>query len=457
MKIQINKAARTNGNVLVVTLLIAVIIGVTLGSYLTLVDQRSRSVARSQIWNGTMSVTESGIEDGLALLNKFSGSPNVTNWAGTCTSDGWANLGGNVYHLTRYMDAAHTTYYEVYITNANNAPILRSTGYVPGPAWLSGGQMSRTVIFQTKIDALFNVCMASLGAIDLKGNGIASDSFDSSDPSYPGYWTNTIRKAGGDIVTNNTLTNSVLSVGNANIAGHVTTGPNGSITIGPNGSVGSLAWVDAPTYGIEPGWSGNDLNVVFKDIILPAVSWLNAGGVGTGGSGVAPDGKTYGHVFTVPGDQYYRVTDSQTIYVGTNVQLRLNITTPNFNPNEIFVAGAGAYAGSMIGYLNGPPGQSCTLGTEDRTESGLAKNLAFLGLPNCTSVSYKGNGDFTGVIYANHADFQLAGGGSGIIDFIGSSVTLTVQMNGHYHFHYDESLKKAIFDTGYVGINWREL
>ena len=78
-------------------------------------------------------------------------------------------------------------------------------------------------------------------------------------------------------------------------------------------------------------------------------------------------------------------------------------------------------------------------------------------MPNCTSLDYKGNGDFyPGVIYAPEADFHLAGGGSSAMDFIGSSVTKTIQMNGHYNFHYDESLKKTGQNLGYVASGWRE-
>jgi hypothetical protein len=465
MKTQIAKPAMTTGSVLLVTLVTVVIIGVTLTSYLALVSNQSRSVARSQIWNNAMAVTEAGVEDGLQLVNKYVGTPDLGSWTTTYSADGWKwPVGGNTYQLTRYMDTARTTYYNVFITNINNAPIIHSVGYVPGPSWVAGTPpMSRTVEVSTKIDAMFNVCMAALGTIDLKGNGIATDSFDSSDPNYStnGLYTPLRRKAGGDIVTNNTITNSVLSVANGDIAGHVTTGPNGSITIGPNGTVGDLAWVSS-SFGIEPGWSGNDLNVVFKDVVLPNVSWSLASGAGTGGSGMAPDGNNYAHVFTSPLDSSttpgnYTIPDSGDIYVGTNVSVRLNITHPNFSPNNIYVAGVTtAEAGKMIGYLNGPPGQSATLGTTDMTQSGKAANLAFLGLPNCTSLSYKGNGDFTGVIYAPEAAFQLAGGGSGIIDFIGSSVTKTVQMNGHYHFHYDENLKKTGPNNGYVATLWRE-
>lgn len=293
--------------------------------------------------------------------------------------------------------------------------------------------------------------LAAQGAIDLKGNLIATDSYDSSAPDYPGYWTNSIRKAGGDVVTASTITN--LAIGNAHIAGHVATGPGGGYTVQANGSVGDLAWVDAGTPGVEPGWFADDINVVFKDVVIPDVAWWNPGARDLGGPGVAPDGLTYAHVFTTAASgSYFTLSDSGDIYVGTNVMVTVKVVNSvgKFAPNNIFVAGAGANAGKFVAYVD------CTnfaMGAGAFAQSRIPANLVLLGTSNCTSATYKGNGDFAGLIYAPSADFQLAGGGSGILDFLGGSITKTVQLNGHYHFHFDEALDHLnvpmlLFSTG---------
>ena len=75
------------------------------------------------------------------------------------------------------------------------------------------------------------------------------------------------------MASNATIINSV-NVGNANIHGHVATGPGGSISVGANGVVGSYAWANAGNNGIQPGWSSSDSNFTFPDTALPYSSGL---------------------------------------------------------------------------------------------------------------------------------------------------------------------------------------
>ena len=83
--------------------------------------------------------------------------------------------------------------------------------------------------------------------------------------------------------------------------------------------------------------------------------------------------------------------------------------------------------------------------------------FAFYGTDSCTSLSYSGNAAFTGVIYAPNADFSLGGGGNNTYDFVGASITKTVTMNGHFNFHYDESLDERDPGRGFIPISWNEV
>jgi hypothetical protein len=466
MKILLSKAGKPSGNILLVTMLTAIVIGLTLISFLSLVDGQSKSVQRSQTWNQSLVVTEAGIEDAMSFINQYAGTQDIGAWTNTASANHWT-ASGNVFTTTRYLDAAHTIYYTAWVTNVNFAtPSIRCTGSVPGPSWLNNpNRISRTVYITAKTTVLFNAAMAALGTIDLKGNNIATDSFDSSATNYPGYWTTSIRRANGDVATDGTILN-VLNVGNANLAGHVMTGPGGSVNIAANGSVGDLPWVDASTPGIKPGYLSDDMNVNFENVVIPSppqVVWTGAPGSGnatvysyTGTTITGTNsGRSFAHLITGSGN--YTINDSGDIYVASNCVVNLKVipSVGTFNPNMLYGAGTGTNAAKVTCYVDCA---NCTLGTDDKPQGGgLAGNMVFLGTPNCTSLSYKGNGDFTGAMYFPQADFQLAGGGSGIVDFIGSSVTKTVQMNGHYHFHFDEALKKWNPNNAYVAASWREL
>src|SRR5262249_53592661 len=148
----------------------------------------------------------------------------------------------------------------------------------------SGGRtfLARGVKATTRKDFIFAKGMVARDTINLKGNNITSDSFDSSDPNYStnGLYDATRTKDNGDIATNSSL-NDAVNVGNADIIGHVSTGPNGSVELGPNGAVGSMAWVNGHNKGIQDGWRTDDMNVDFPDVGVPFTGGAFTPGGGT--------------------------------------------------------------------------------------------------------------------------------------------------------------------------------
>src|SRR5439155_14348347 len=162
--------------------------------------------------------------------------------------------------------------------------------------------LARRVAVQTKKDPLFVVAMAATGTIDIKGNNLDTDSFDSGDPNYSNnglYPVGQISKtkANGDICTDSTLTDT-LNISNANIKGSVKTGPGiNTIEIGANGSVGDRAWVDGGNLGIQTGHSTTDFNVLFPDVSLPSTTWMPP----TSGN-YNIDGTNYQYIFLTSGD-----------------------------------------------------------------------------------------------------------------------------------------------------------
>ncbi|HXG46219.1 MAG TPA: hypothetical protein VNO52_01225, partial [Methylomirabilota bacterium] len=279
MKAHRSSVGATAGNTLVVTILLTGLIGTVLVAYLGLVSSQNRTNARSQVWNAAIPVIEAGLEEALAHLNAH-GATNLN-------CDGWTQT-GTTYTMSRWLGQ---DYYMARILNytagsSNNTPIIESFGYVvlPHLASASSGAMlaasgvsgstvnylGRGVRLTTRREMLFAKGMVAKDTIDLNGNNITTDSFDSLDPLYStnGLYTSSKRKDNGDVATNSSLTNS-LNVGNANIRGHVSTGPGGTVAIGPQGAVGNAAWHAGNNKGIQSGYSSDDMNVDFPDVEPP--------------------------------------------------------------------------------------------------------------------------------------------------------------------------------------------
>ena len=341
-------------------------------------------------------------------------------------ANGWGAPSAGIYGPKTRQISNDT--YTVYFT-ASNLPTIYSTGTVVVP--LISASLTRIIRVTTTNIPLFGVAIAAKLNIDLNGNGIATDSFDSR-ISTNGLYYASLSNTNGDIAS----LSGVINVGNSSIKGDVYLGPNAANTI-QNGTVTGNVY--------------NDFNADYPDVGLPVpvTSWipLSALGVQTN-----IDGVSYSYYIGMSGD-YSISAANGSIYVAAGARVRLYITG-NFSPAYIRVAGSGSSAGSLRIYMGGA---SFTVSGQAIVDGGNAANLAYWGLPSNTSITMSGNASFVGTIYAPEADFKLGGGGSSIYDFVGSSITKTVTMNGHFSFHYDENLWRAGPARGYVATAWREL
>jgi len=416
-------ALSQQGSVLVVTLVIAALFGIFLFSYLYLVRNQKTLISRSQAWNASIGMAEAGIEEALAQLNPAAPQEPVVDR----TANGWGAPAGGLYGpVTRNL--AGGSYSVLYTTNF--FPVLYATGYVTIPS--IPATLSRAVRVTTRIVPLFTVAMAAIGNIDMNGNNLITDSFNSSltNLSNNGLYDPSKTSTNGNVAS----IGGVIDVGNADINGALFLGPTATNTVKNNGVV---------TGGVT-----NDFNATFPDVQLPEgyQSWLTPSLVSQLIGSV-----TYNYVFLVGGD--YVVNNlSGAIYVGTNAVVRLRLTG-NANPTTITVAGPGAGSRLTI-YMDGP---AFNLSGQNTVAGGVAMNFSYFGTTNNTSVKLSGNASFTGTIYAPEADLTLGGGGSDNYDFVGSTVTKTVSMNGHFSFHFDEALLNRGPARGYSATSWTEL
>lgn len=424
------------GNTLFITMIGIGIIGLALAGYLKLVISQNYSVARSQSWNEGIAIAEAGVEEVLAQINSNTSPLSML-------ANGWTYTGSKYSRTRQLGDDSYTVEFAL----SGGTATIESTGRTPVPQ--SNSHIERRVRVVARLNSLFSKGMVAKGQINLNGNNIQTDSFDSSDPNYStgGRYDPAKRKANGDVATNSGIIDS-LSAGNADIRGKVSTGPGGSVAIGPSGSVGSDAWVSGGNNGIEPGYFTDDMNVDFPDVTPPFTVGLPPlpGTVG---------GVSYGAVLT-SGDYYL----SSLSLSGTGTGSRIIVTGDArlYVNGNISLTGGGkievASGGRLELYANGAT--TALGGNGVVNHSGSATNFFYFGTPNNTSLSMSGNGEFTGTIYAPSANFSLNGGGNTTTDFIGASVTKTVTMNGKFNFHYDEVLGKISTDGTYKISSWNE-
>src|SRR5579859_7878695 len=482
MKISIQPHKTNRASTLLAVALLAVVVGGALATYLLIVKDESMRGFRSQNWNTSLMVAEAGVEDALALVNKYQGTTNqLTNWYATAVSlDHWTNLSGTTsYQMSRKLGSlgTYTVTIANVVSNTTLGPILvpniTSIGTVTntfGPAAV------RKVFVQTKADSNVTGGLIAETSMNFNGNNTTVDSFDSSDPSkslwqtnltfngaYYGFYSSAFRTADAVVGTDG----RIVQVGNANIYGYVDTGPGGGVSIQKNGSVGDLTWV--PKSGVQTSPTNHlrdDMNVIFSDAVLPAPvniwgsSWLTLPKLATT---VTIGGIAYDYVITnivgkpgTPTNQIYWQLSS----MGKGDSLMVNAS----NVVLYLPGGITMKTGDNLS-LNTNSSVSIYTGANIDTQNGAVNNstkyalpFKIFGLPACTSISFGPNANLTAWIYAPEASVSFNGGGGGTTyDVVGSFMVHDVTLNGHYNFHFDERLKWVLPPYRFVADSWQEV
>ena len=276
---------------------------------------------------------------------------------------------------------------------------------------------------------LFQYAILTSSNINLNGNNIIVDAFDSSSALYSinGQYSASLRMTnGGDIATDSSIIGDI-NVGNANIYGHLYTGPGttqNSVQLGANGAVGSSTW-QASNTGIEPGyWSGNFF-INYPDIQTPTF---------------------VGEALPAPTNGVYNLNGNYT--TASSPSAPLNITGPtmlwvqsSFSQGITIATSNNALLILYVGTTNTNNPVSITMSaTTTMNSPGYAKNLQIYGLPSLTNIFFAGTtATFVGTIYAPEAHFNGSGGTS--IDTSGAIIVKSVSLLSHWNIHYDQNLK----------------
>jgi hypothetical protein len=421
------------------------VLSIIVAGILTLLSNEYSVNYRSHDWTQALHIAEGGVEVAFAEFT----FPHFASNQGFQSSRGWYSNGPNSFYrsATLQNSAGRTIgYIYSYVYGVGTStPYIDGYGYALRSARGSAGIWRRVRVVLAN-SSRFPVALVSKRTLDMNGNTVYMDSFDSSDSakSNGGLYSFAKRQPNGDIASNDTIINSI-NVGNADIYGQVMTGPGGTVVMGSNGSVGptfdSTQRARTVADGVNKGWVRNDFSVDIPNVSLPsgATSWTSVGSINntrtlTGGdyqaSSLALSGSS-GTLFVTNG--------TVRLYITGNVNMNGNdqvVIAPNARL-EVYVAGSVSLGGR--GVVN---------------QAGLAANNQWYGLPTSTSWSVNGNGYWIGTIYAPNASFTLSGGGSNG-DMSGAVVADRITLNGTVQFHYDEALRSGQFSLGYLVASWQ--
>jgi hypothetical protein len=159
---------------------------------------------------------------------------------------------------------------------------------------------------------------------------------------------------------------------------------------------------------------------------------------------------TYDYILTANNNYVAGSLASKKTYLsGPNITL---VVTNGLDGTENITWASGAYltvyaGGTSVGVA----------GNNYINPNGAAASLIIYCAKTITSFSLSGNGQFTGILYAPDADLALNGGGSSAEDFCGCIVCNSATLNGHYRFHYDESLSGPSNNGRYLVSSWNEI
>ena len=324
MKMHFQKQPREQGSALIITLTLGVILLVVMISYLMLLTTQKNLVTRSQAWNGSLTMAEAGIEEGLAQVNasasnaifNFTSSTPTNNFAG----NNWGGGAGNPYGPKSGV-LLGGSYKAIIMTNS--PPTIYATGYATVP--IVGGTISRTIKITTVQESLINVGLGALGAIDFKGNGVATDSYNSHDTNFStlGQYDPSKTSTNGSIASQDGL----VSLGNHTI--------NGDLYLGPTASYSGSGTID--------GTVDNNYNVQFPDVGLPpgANGWTIASTTNISGT------PTYD--FTNTGN--YKIITDHPIIIEAGVTVNLNVTSSSFSPASLIIHGRTVNSGTAYFYI----------------------------------------------------------------------------------------------------------
>lgn len=450
----LHRPTSARGSLLIVAMVICAIIGVSLVSYINL-GRNSLTIANRALYhNAAMNLAENGLEEAMYSVNQHAADP-----AYSFTAEGWEPVGATdlrrVWTDTTF-DQHATGQVRVYIANALGSAsprlLARSTVTLGGKA---SAPIEKWIEVRLRKTSKFANGLVAKESISFSGNNASVDSWNSdpdSDPAtapIPYSTTSPPRRDNGSVGSISVAVNAVL-VQNADIWGYAATG--GSLPqVGSNGLVGPFGTTSGT---MDMSRVSTDFSASFDPVAMPATGASvgvinNTTTLGTAGTTTTVTASSVSLAsskqLTIQGHVTLLLTAAEgtsaiaiTGNAGINIAPGASLTV--YTAGNIAIAGNGvANGGTTLATTNQPINfQIWGTSTSPTTDQ---------------SISIKGNGVLSGIVYAPNADVSIVGNG----DVCGSVVAEDISVTGNAAFHYDESLADFGGGNPYRVSRWNEI
>lgn len=445
------------GSLLIVSMIMSAIIGISIASYIRLGLQSQKISNRALYNNGAINLAENGMEEAMYSINQMVLDPTYSwpSWTVVNSAED-AQRKWSGYTFDQNATGVVRVYVEHYEGAVAPKIISRATVSLGGQTSAPIEKWIEVTLAKT---SKFSNGLVAKRTINFSGTNASVNSWNSDPDNNPATaaisYSTAVDNDNGSV--GSVSVTAAVTVNNADIWGYVATGGTPA-TIGPNGLIGPFG-TTAGT--IAPGHSSTDFSASFDAVSAPAthtytpiVNIDNSSPPTTtlpGTVAASADGKYYIEIGSIGGS-------NKVLAIEPNKEVILKVTTGGLSTG----GGSGAIniasGGKLIVYTAGDVsigGQGVMNGGTTAATANQPLNFQIWGTKTSgtQNISIAGQGVLSAVVYAPQGDVTINGNG----DVMGSVVADVIKVTGNAAFHYDESL--ANWDSGnpYRVAAWREL
>ncbi len=438
--------SRDRGAILIVALILAVLSGVAVASYMRLGKTTMQLSDRAFYANAAVNLAETGLEQAMWSINQGVAG-NSDAWSS------WTLSGTKATRTFTGTDFGANTTGQVKVViegyTGTSAPVVYTMSTITPP---SGAPINKWLKVELAKRGRFANGLVAKDRIVFNGNNVKVDSWnsdpDKNDATAAIPYGAGVRRDNGTVASAAIYVNSVL-INNADVWGYAATG-GAQPQVGNNGSILGADSAAAGYTQIDPRRVSTDFTATFDILDYVGPAPVSRAAI-TSDETISVSGSiTYSlpeislnskKLVIESGDVTLIITGSNAISITGNSSAGIDIK-PGASLT-IYTAGDVKIAGNGVANYTNQPKAFQLYGTKAAGGS-------------LQDVDISGNGVLSAVVYAPNADIDLNGGGTNG-QVAGSMVGTNITLVGNSNFHYDESL--ADLDTGNpFGIKlWSEL